>query len=340
MSKRQTYSRGAVARNARLAAVACIAATMLPVAANALALPDPFATQKEDAVSCPVRPFEPAISARPSGPMEATKSAAILGGQTSALDRIRQQQTGLTPAAQPPVQLASVPQLPVSYSNSCLAIAMPLPAPPLTAVAPVETAGRSDEFLGTARVSIGTTPFNDDWQRVSTARLEPSHVAGLVSTGDSSGIEMLASVNRWANRRVEYADDIANYGARDYWATASETLRSGRGDCEDYAILKYQMLAALGFDRSLMYLTLARDLVRNADHAVLVVEVAGRHYMLDNATDVLLPANVGYDYRPTMSFNSETAWLHGYSRRASTMTQLSYLSDSAVSSARVTGFNR
>ncbi len=311
---------------------------MLPTAANALALPDPFAMQKADAVSCPVRPFEPAVSARPADPRDATKAAAILGGQSSALDRIRQQQTGLVPEGQPPVQLATAPQLPVSYSSSCLAIAMPMPTTPLTA-SPLQPATRSDEFLGTARVSIGMTPFNDDWQRVSASRLDSSSVAGLVDDS-SSRVETLASVNRWANRRVEYADDIANYGSRDYWATASETLRSGRGDCEDYAILKYQMLAALGFDRSRMFLTLARDLVRNADHAVLIVEVEGRHYMLDNATDVLLPANVGYDYRPTMSFNSETAWLHGYSRRASTMTQLSYLSDSAVSSARVTGFNR
>ncbi|WP_120077025.1 transglutaminase-like cysteine peptidase [Aurantiacibacter odishensis] len=311
---------------------------MLPTAANALALPDPFAVQNADSVSCPLRPFEPAISARPADPRDATKSAAILGGQSSALERIRQQQTGLVPEAQPPVQLATAPQLPVSYSNSCLAIAMPMPTTPLTA-SPLQSATRSDEFLDTARVSIGMTPFNDDWQRVSASRLDSSNVAGLVADS-SSRVETLASVNRWANRRVEYADDIANYGSRDYWATASETLRSGRGDCEDYAILKYQMLAALGFDRSRMFLTLARDLVRNADHAVLIVEVEGRHYMLDNATDVLLPANVGYDYRPTMSFNSETAWLHGYSRRASTMTQLSYLSDSAVSSARVTGFNR
>ncbi len=318
---------------------ACTAAALLPASASALALPDPFAAQKDDAVSCPVRPFEPAVSARVSDRGEATKSAAILGGQPSALESILQQQSGLAPAAQPPVKLATVPQLPVTYSNSCLAIAMPIPATPLTGM-PSEPTSRADEFLGTARVSIGTTPFNADWQRVSAARLAPASVAELAGAPGASGIETLASVNRWANRRVEYADDITNYGSRDYWATASETLRSGRGDCEDYAILKYQALAALGFDRSRMFLTLARDLVRNADHAVLIVEVAGRHYMLDNATDVLLPANVGYDYRPTMSFNSETAWLHGYSRRASTMTQLSYLSDSAVSSARVTGFNR
>jgi len=56
-----------------------------------------------------------------------------------------------------------------------------------------------------------------------------------------------------------------------------------------------------------MYLTLARDLARNADHAVLIVRMDGEYFMLDNATDALLPANVSHDYRATMSFNSESA---------------------------------
>ena len=105
-------------------------------------------------------------------------------------------------------------------------------------------------------------------------------------------------------------------GTRDYWATAGETLGDGFGDCEDYAILKYQMLAALGFDTRGMYLTLARDLARNADHAVLVVRVDGQHYLLDNATNLVLPADRTYDYRPTMSFSSESDWLHGAAGRS------------------------
>jgi hypothetical protein len=60
-----------------------------------------------------------------------------------------------------------------------------------------------------------------------------------------------------------------------------------------------------------MYLTLARDLARNADHAVLVVRQGGRFFLLDNSTDAILPANLSYDYRPTLSFNSQSAWLHG-----------------------------
>ena len=53
-----------------------------------------------------------------------------------------------------------------------------------------------------------------------------------------------------------------------------------------------------------MFLVIARDLARNADHAVLVVRQDGRHWLLDNATDRLLDASGSFDYRPIMSFSS------------------------------------
>jgi predicted transglutaminase-like cysteine proteinase len=61
-----------------------------------------------------------------------------------------------------------------------------------------------------------------------------------------------------------------------------------------------------------MVLTIARDLARNADHAVLVVRLDGRYYMLDNATDQVLDASASHDYRPVLSFSDSQTWLHGY----------------------------
>jgi predicted transglutaminase-like cysteine proteinase len=60
-----------------------------------------------------------------------------------------------------------------------------------------------------------------------------------------------------------------------------------------------------------MYLTIARDLARRADHAVLVVRLDGRYWMLDNATDRLLDAGASYDYQPVLSFSEDRKWLHG-----------------------------
>ena len=76
-------------------------------------------------------------------------------------------------------------------------------------------------------------------------------------------------------------------------------------------IARMKEVLALGVDPQDMYLTLARDLARNADHAVLIVRQGDRFFLLDNSTDAILPANLSYDYRPTLSFNSQSAWLHG-----------------------------
>ena len=38
-------------------------------------------------------------------------------------------------------------------------------------------------------------------------------------------------------------------------------MRRGRGDCEDYAIAKLQMLRAAGFEDRDLYLVIAKDLI-------------------------------------------------------------------------------
>ena len=73
-----------------------------------------------------------------------------------------------------------------------------------------------------------------------------------------------------------------------------------------------ELLAALGIARDKMRLVVARDLVRNADHAVLVVTLADGAVMLDNMTDKLLDARLPNDYRPIMSFSQNAKWVHGY----------------------------
>jgi hypothetical protein len=85
-----------------------------------------------------------------------------------------------------------------------------------------------------------------------------------------------------------------------------------------------------------MYLTIARDLVRHADHALLVVRHAGRFYLLDDSTDELLDGNLANDYRPILSFG-EGKWLHGL---PAARQPAIYLSRNELSSPRVSGVVR
>lgn len=246
-----------------------------------------------------------------------SKSAAILGGKVSRLEMIARQQAGLavtSPASEPGGEaLPGAGLAPAAGGISCASLA----ATRLQAIS--QTVGLrkpqqgTDDFLDSRRLSVRKTSFDGAWGRVRRAGLAASTTRQIEQA--TSGFSMaakLAAVNAWANARIRYVEDRDLYGKADYWANAGTTLRNGAGDCEDIAIVKMQLLASMGVNRSDMYLTIARDLARNADHAMLVVRTGDGHWLLDNATNELLDASRSYDYRPILSFNTNNKWLHGY----------------------------
>ena len=111
-------------------------------------------------------------------------------------------------------------------------------------------------------------------------------------------------VNRW-----QYKADDENYGKRDYWATPLEFFRRS-GDCEDYAIAKYQSLRLLGLPPEALRLVVVQDTVRDLPHAVLAVYLADEVYILDNLTDAVLPQRRVTNYVPYYSVNEVTRWAH------------------------------
>jgi predicted transglutaminase-like cysteine proteinase len=170
-----------------------------------------------------------------------------------------------------------------------------------------------EDFLASRRLAVRKTTFDQAWNKARRANLPSSMVRKLdFATRGQSLQSKLSAVNAWANTRVNYVEDRDLYRRNDYWASAGETIRAGAGDCEDIAIVKMQLLASMGVDRSDMYLTVARDLSRNADHAILIVKSGDKHYMLDNSTNEVLDASQSYDYRPILSFSLNKKWLHGY----------------------------
>lgn len=244
---------------------------------------------------------------------QSSKSSAILGGQPSALDLIR---------------LAQQPDGAAGSQTAAFVAAEAFPMQPLSpALGGVRTwssdcsrqlalsEGRSpgrDDFLESKRLAIGRTAFDRDWRRVSSDRVSSRRYRKLIGNTGDEGLSVIGSVNSWVNRAITFTDDRDLFSKADFWAGAATTLKLRRGDCEDIALTKMQLLAAAGIPREDMILTIARDLVRNADHAVLIVRHEGRYYMLDNASDQVLDASLNYDYRPILSFGSSQTWLHGY----------------------------
>ena len=296
----------------------------------AQALPGPvfapaaIASQGSDC-SSPVPATAPISLAAPAP----SKASEILGGQ-SALDAIRAQQAGpadhpllassrqqkFEPAAAPaprvaqgcrvaPVRFDIGPQYPLEP------VQLATPRKALALLAPAQSS-RSDLVLGSRMVPIGRTSFDAQWQRVSGTPGDLSPTLASIGIPAGNRGELIASVNRWVNRRIAHAEDIDLFGRSDYWADAATTLRLGRGDCEDFALLKMELLAAAGIKREDMMLTLARDLIRRRDHAVLLVKTETGFVMLDNVGSMPLDASQSHGYRPVMSLGAKQSFLHGY----------------------------
>jgi predicted transglutaminase-like cysteine proteinase len=292
----------------RLSAIAVMSSVCWAASAQAVALEADGSASLAPACES-VTPFVP----QPAAPAvqvtaQSSKSAAILGAQVSALEQILIAQQS-EPAASDLAVMEPAPATPLApaiggtrpYASQCFA--------PRQAQATVLGA---DDFLASRRLEIGRTTFDSDWQRVSRDRVSSRRYRKLVGSASPDSFSALRSINSWVNQAITFTEDRDLFSRADYWAGAATTLRLRRGDCEDIALTKMQLLAAAGIDREDMILTIARDLVRNADHAVLIVRHDGRYYMLDNASDEVFDASESHDYRPILSFGSGQAWLHGY----------------------------
>lgn len=231
-----------------------------------------------------------------------SKSDAILGGTPSALQAIVSQQNGgQAPAVQP-----------ASYQAAAFtAYARPAIYRDRPAVSPAVLSGRPDVF-GSVALKVGNTRLDERWHRVEEATIDGPSGRYARSLAERGKLERLEAVNWYVNRRVQFIDDYKRWGKPDVWSTAAETLRSGRGDCEDYAIAKLQMLRRAGFADRDLYFVIVKDLVSRQDHAVLVVRAEGRMLVLDNGTDRVLDSDELRDYRPILSFASYGTWTHGY----------------------------
>ncbi len=239
----------------------------------------------------------------PAAAQAFSKTEAILGGP-SALDALKAQQSGQPVVATPALIPASL-----NYSRPQIVPAILRDRP---AISPGVANGRPDVF-GSVALRVGHTQLDARWQRVAHSGVSGAAAAYASSLHGKDAVERLEAVNWYVNKRVRFTDDIRQYGRTDYWAAANETLNRGRGDCEDFAIAKLQMLRRAGIADKDLYLVVVKDLVRRADHAILVVRAAGHMYVLDNGTDQLLDSESISDYRPVLTFAAVGAsWTHGY----------------------------
>lgn len=142
--------------------------------------------------------------------------------------------------------------------------------------------------------------------------------------GMSSVRDKLNLVNHAVNRRIKYRKDTDSHGRLDQWSSPSQTLKSGFGDCEDYALLKMAVLESQGIALKDMTVVILYDKKRHFYHAVLSVEVQGTHYILDNMRDQVLADSRLPDYQPLFSISNGRGFLHGTRTKGKALAMTSF----------------
>jgi len=262
---------------------------------------------------------------RTSAALTSTASAVVRPAAPetpSALDRMRMSQeqpvpvVEIAPASGNPIAVGAIAAGADRLFKPVRAISAPLRVDCEAQVAAMAPRALDDDSeLGTLAIPVDTTRLDDRWARVRHAPAARVMQAQLRRASVSQGLGEAATlerVNLWVNRQIAYVDDDRNYRQRDFWATADETVARGRGDCEDYAILKMHMLRAAGIAEDRMKLVLLRDMAINADHAFLLVRSTAGWVVLDNMTDRIYDGRQGNAVRPIMSFSGDRRWIHGY----------------------------
>ncbi len=134
---------------------------------------------------------------------------------------------------------------------------------------------------------------------------QPEEQTSLSRFDASPGhLSELDRVNRAINASVSPITDRELYGREEYWA-----FPAGKGDCEDYVVLKRRILMNLGWPASSLLITVVRDEAGDG-HAVLTARTRQGDFVLDNKVDdVRLWSQTPYRYLMRQSYLNPQLWM-------------------------------
>lgn len=143
--------------------------------------------------------------------------------------------------------------------------------------------------------------FANDPRKPCTKQILPAVDVKL----DQTAWREMVRINAAVNREIEPMTDIEHWGVIDRWDFADD----GKGDCEDYVLVKRERLMKVGFPRQALLVTVVRDL-EGEGHAVLTVKTDKGDYILDNMNSVIKPwTATGYKFVKRQSQESPNVWV-------------------------------
>jgi len=112
-------------------------------------------------------------------------------------------------------------------------------------------------------------------------------------------------VNRSVNAEIAPVEDIDQYGLEEYWTLPT----SGRGDCEEYVLVKRKRLMVTGWPPSALLITVVLDENRQG-HAVLTARMSRGDVVLDNKNSELKSwSDTPYIYLMRQSYLNPNRWV-------------------------------
>jgi predicted transglutaminase-like cysteine proteinase len=118
-------------------------------------------------------------------------------------------------------------------------------------------------------------------------------------------LKKIARVNAWVNKSIQPVTDEEHWSTVDAWDYPTD----GKGDCEDYALLKRRMLIEEGFPSAALLLTVVKE--KNGDgHSILTIRTSRGDYVLDNLTDEVKPwTQTPYRFVKRQSQENPNVWV-------------------------------
>lgn len=121
---------------------------------------------------------------------------------------------------------------------------------------------------------------------------------------DGGRFAELEAVNAQVNSIIQEVSDLVQYGREDYWALPT----SGKGDCEDFALMKRKLLIERGWPSSVLLMTVVK-MASGEGHAVLTAVTDRGDYVLDNRSSrIQLFSDTGYIFFSRQSQANPRAW--------------------------------
>ncbi|OGG51772.1 transglutaminase [Candidatus Kaiserbacteria bacterium RIFCSPHIGHO2_01_FULL_54_36b] len=160
------------------------------------------------------------------------------------------------------------------------------------------------------RAPIGWIEFCVEYK--PECAVKPSEPLEVVLTQEAWSELVLA--NALVNKYIKPVIDLEHWGIVERWSYPDD----GKGDCEDYVLLKRRTLILAGWPREALLITVVRDKKGNG-HAVLTVVTTGGELILDNQeAEVLPPEMTGYRFIKRQSQSDPNVWVSLQSTAAAT----------------------